>query len=365
MKDHKIIIAVGGTGGHLFPAQQLKKQLKDSMKEVILAGDNSRFSSNLKQKFYRIYSSRVKKSNLLLAALKIFCGVIQSIKLIKKFKPNLIISFGSFYCFPILCAAKFLKIPYIIYEPNVVCGVVNRLFSKKALALLSQFEEIKNHQSKNIIISSFLPWRPIKQIAKEEVRDKINLKKDCFTILVYGGSQGALFLNQKIFKLINQIKIQDIQLMHITGSDNMTKILNKKYRQLGIKAYVASFVKDIPFLCQGADLAICRSGAATIGELIQTSTPSILVPYPFATDNHQYQNAKILQDIVKGAKLYEQKNLTDEKFIQAIDSLLDNNFAKLHLMQKNLRRYYMQNHTKRKSPKEIIEKLCKEKTITF
>ncbi len=365
MKSHKVIIATGGTGGHLFPAKHLAKQLKEKNIDVAFAGSKSKFSKFEGEVFFSISTSNIRKKNLIKPLFKIFLGTIQSVKLIKKFKPKVIIGFGSFHCFPILFAAKLLRIPYVIYEPNAVCGMVNRIFSKKAFALAVQFEEISRHKSHNIIKTNFLPWKKIEETSKEAVLSRLCLDCNRFTLLISGGSQGALFLNDLILKAAEKLKDKNIQIIHITGNEKTTSIAKRKYTELNIGSYVTTFVDDVPFYCLGASLAICRSGAGTIGDLIQTFTPSILIPYPYATDEHQYVNAKIMQEKTKGAKVFVQKDLTEEKLIQAIEDFMHNDCQKLHNMKEKIKEFYFSENKRRVFLSTIVEDICLRKNTTY
>lgn len=364
MKKHKVIIATGGTGGHLFPARQLAKRLKEKNIHIAFAGNKGKFFKENEEEFFSISSANIRKKNIVKPVLKVSFGVFQSLRLIKKFKPKLIVGFGSFHCFPVLAAAKILKIPYVIYESNAVCGMVNRIFSKKAFALAVQFEEVEKHKSKNIIATNFLPWKRVEKVSKSEVLSKLSLKSNKLTLLVSGGSQGALFLNELILKIAEKLKDKDIQIIHITGNEKMTDLAIKKYRELNVLSHVTTFVDNMPFYCLGADFTICRSGAGTVGDLIQTCTPSILVPYPFATDNHQHINAKIMQEKIKGAKLILQKDITEEKLIQAIDSFMHNDGQKLLEMREKMKEFYFHENKKRVCLSKIVEDLCLRKDTT-
>ena len=362
MNKHKVIIATGGTGGHLFPAKQLAKQLREKNIVVAFAGGKSKFFKMENEKFFYISSGNIRRKNIISPLFKVIRGTFQSIKLIKSFKPKLIVGFGSFHCFPILAAAKILRIPYVIYESNAVCGMVNRIFSKKAFALAVQFEGTLKHKSQNIIKTNFLPWKEIENTQKDTVLSKLCLERNRFTLLIFGGSQGAFFLNELILKVAERLRDKNIQIIHITGNKKTTDLVKKKYKELNVLSYVTTFVDDIPFHCLGASLAICRSGAGTIGDLIQTFTPSILVPYPYATDEHQYVNAKVMQDKVKGAELFLQKDLTEEKLIQAIDDFMHNDCLKLYKMKEKIKEFYFQENKKRVFLSKIVEDICLRKS---
>ena len=260
----KVLILASGTGGHLFPAQQLAFDLQEKGCSIFFAGyqlNKKPFFEKKSFPFYEIPSSPLKK-NVIFFFFKILRGFFKSLKMLFKEKPDVVISFGSFHTFPPLIAAKCLRKKIIIFEPNVVLGKVNRIFSKKS-TVCTQFP-IGFHTVKP------LPWR-----VRDEKIDG-NLDPKVFTFLIFGGSQGALFLNDLFLKSIPYLKkMFSFQVIHITGLHADPQKIKKHYQN--IKSYVVSFVKNMTPFYKISDLAVCRAGSSTIAELIHFGIPSVLI----------------------------------------------------------------------------------------
>ncbi len=232
--NHRTILAVSGTGGHLFPAQALARDLKD----VLFMGPN--LSKN-RFFFHEFPSCDITAGR---TPFKIFKGVWESLKILRKEKPRLVIGFGSYHSLPPLLAALILRIPIALYEPNKIPGRVNRL--------LSPFNQLKDIPIK-------VPLFHHQKMPKEEALAYFGLKQGEPTILIFGGSQGAQ-------------KLKEVTL---------------PYQLLKLD----KFEKNMHYAWSAADLVICRSGATSIAEHRHYEVPAIFIPYPYATDDHQTANA--------------------------------------------------------------------------
>lgn len=287
--DKKIIFAVGGTGGHLFPAQALSKELKGS--DILFAGgklSSNPFFDKFQYPFREIRSGSPSRGNPVLAGFQLLLGLFQSFRLLKEFSPDLVIGFGSFYSFPVLLAAKIRKIPYLLVESNALPGKVNRLLSTGAKHSALQFEEAAKHmRGPSSLAKMPIPSQFSGSIEKREAKKFYALDPDCFTLLVFGGSQGATALNDAALKLEG-----DFQVLHFCGKDSDPELLKEEYAKKGILAHVKSFENQMHIAWRAADLALCRAGAGTLTELTHYSVPAILVPWPGATDDHQRVNAE-------------------------------------------------------------------------
>jgi len=305
----KIVFAVGGTGGHLFPAQALAKDLYEEGHEILFAGGKLGMNPFFKKEqfpFQEIKGASPFRANPLKACLQLILGTFASVKLLKDFSPDYVIGFGSFYSFPILAAAFLKKIPYILVESNAHPGKVNRLFSKRAQFSALQYKEAaphlkgKTHLTKIPLLTNSCPLDP------SEAKKYYGLDSSLFTLLIFGGSQGASSLNRAAEQLSTQV-----QVLHFCGKGGKVEELKAQYKSKGVRASVKPFEERMDIAFQAADLALCRSGGGTVSELIEFTTPSILVPWPGATENHQHKNAQVLENR-GGAIILEQ---------QAIDSL--------------------------------------------
>lgn len=314
-KKLRVLIAAAGSGGHLFPAQQLKKLLGSSA-EVLFAGSglaSNPFFAKETIAFQEISASPLKKGFFSKTCL----GLWQSLRLFKRFKPDVVVGFGSFHTFPILAAAVLLRKKIVLFEPNAALGKVNRLifpFSKK---IAGQFL-LPVKENKRALVP-FLPWenREKRALTKKEALAYFGLDTNKKTILVFGGSQGALFFNEKVAEAIDLLgqKRGDLQVIHFAGKKGKASYV--------IPSCVKEFEPDMEMAYKAADIAVSRAGAGTIGELIHFAVAALLIPFPFATEEHQKKNAEFLAGDLQGAKMVEQKEATIERIGKEIEHLLE------------------------------------------
>lgn len=302
MKKKKVLIAAGGTGGHLFPAQQLA-ELLGSQTEVIFAGHKLADSPYFKRdsfRFVEIAAAKIQYPFSFMHAL--VRGFIQSLRLFRKERPDVVVGFGSFHTVPVILAAVILRKKIVLYEANRKMGKVNRLFSPFATYVAAQFPLV-NYQKFTLI--SMFPWVHSLAISKVQARQEYGLDPNCFTILVFGGSQGASFLNEAIPKALELLTFE-VQVLHFGLQENpyQGKSVVKPFEPNMAKAYAA------------ADFVIGRSGAGTISELIRYKVPSLLIPYPFA-GGHQQDNAELLTK-AGGAVMLLQHEATLTKIVDCI-----------------------------------------------
>jgi UDP-N-acetylglucosamine--N-acetylmuramyl-(pentapeptide) pyrophosphoryl-undecaprenol N-acetylglucosamine transferase len=320
-KKHKILFAVGGSGGHLFPAQALAQEIaeKNPDCEIVFAGAglaNSRFFEKQQFAHREISAATVFGKNplkLMQAVGSLIRGTIQSLQIVREQKPHLVVGFGSFHAFPLMLAALMKRVPFVQFESNAVPGKVNRFLSKWAIATAIQIPETASHLKGKSLEVSVPIWKQ-GQITKEEACAYFSIDPTKSTFLVFGGSQGAVAINELFgaaAALLAQEKI-DFQVLHFVGNKGNHEEIAKHYAKLGITAQVKSFEKQMPYAWKACDFAICRSGAMTIAELMAFEVPSILIPYPHAYD-HQSKNAALMVDQVGGAISIQQSELTPKK----------------------------------------------------
>lgn len=349
-KKSKVILAVGGTGGHLFPAQALARDLKDM--EILFAG--SGLSKNryfLKNAFpYKeVQSGTFLTSNLRRNIKGIFSlikGFYESLKLFKEFQPDLVVGFGSYHVFPLLLAATFKKIPMVLFASDTIPGKVIRFFSKKALISAVQFEEAKKYLKGNTIAVNIPFWSQgnHQPLTRSEACAYYQLDNDCYTLLIFGGSQGAQALNQ----IAAQISLKvPFQVLHFVGHEKNVGEIEESYKKRGIKACVKPFEEKMHYAWTAADLAICRAGAATLAEILFYEVPAILVPYPYAADDHQKMNAQVFEK-AGGTLMLIEKELSAEKLSSHVEQL------PLSLMKEKLKAF------KQKDKKEDLSTIIKK-----
>jgi UDP-N-acetylglucosamine--N-acetylmuramyl-(pentapeptide) pyrophosphoryl-undecaprenol N-acetylglucosamine transferase len=329
-KKPRLLIAAGGTGGHLFPAQALAQELfsKDPHLELLFAGAGLSANRYFNREIFHyldVSSGTPFRGNILTTIPRIFKGIRKSLKLLEEYHPTLLIGFGSFHSFPLIVAALIKRTPFLLFESNAMPGKVNRLFSRWAEFTALHFMHAgKKLSGKTIEVS--MPMGKRKEdflIDQKAARIYFGLDPDRFTFLVFGGSQGAFSIN-KIFceaaGFLGKI-IPNFQVIHLTGHQKDAEKVRNAYALLGISACVKEFEEQMPKAWRAADLAICRCGAATVSELIASEVPSILIPYPFASDDHQRKNGEILEKEIQGARVVLESELTAEHLVHIIREL--------------------------------------------
>lgn len=322
----KVLIAAGGSGGHLFPAQQLR-QLLGSQAEVVFAGHKlkgSPFFDSEKIPFQEIASAPLKRG--FLSAL--WKGFWQSIFFLRLFRPDVVVGFGSYHTFPLLLASIILRKKLILFEANSTLGKVNHFFYPFARKVAFQFGSSRQKE----ILVPLLPWisENPKSITVSDARKYFGLDPNKTTLLVFGGSQGSSFLNQKVALAIDQFK-GDIQVIHLTGKGGGSV----SYK---VSSCVKEFEMKMAYAYLAADGAICRSGAGTIAELIGYELPSLLIPFPDASDDHQRKNGEFFIEKTKGARLLIQKEATLDRLLSELEILL----GRLEIFREGLRKYRLE-----------------------
>ncbi len=337
MSDN-ILIITGGTGGHVLPAINFFKYLKKQNKKVFILTDirGSKYINHINQnKIFKIYSSHYS-GNLffkLIATIKLLFGFIQSIIIFVKLKPKNIISFGSYASFtPLLCFLMFkyfFRTSLYLHEQNSVVGKVNKIFLIFSTKIFMHFDKeylnIKKYQNKIAVVG--LP----KNI---EVNNFINIKNKNSSIinfLVFAGSQGSLdLLNifEKIIKNLDKLSISKQIFFTIQAPLSKHLEIENLLEEHNYKFKIKNFYNNFEDILVQTDIALCRSGAGTINDLITYKIPAVICPLPSAKDNHQYVNAEILTNI-KCAIIVDKNKINDDEIMLFIDkSLNDKNFNK-------------------------------------
>lgn len=331
-KSAKILIAAGGTGGHMFPAQALAEQLQSTQPYLELLFAGAGLSTNRyfhKEKFsHRDISSATPRSlkTLFKAFIALFQGIRQSFKLIKEMRPDLIVGFGSFHAFPVLAAGVLARVPIVLFESNAIPGKVNRIFSRFASFNAVQFGDASNRLKGETIEVSVPIFANLMQRepTREEAHQYYGLDPTLFTILVFGGSQGAYALNQSVCQAAAQLKDaqRQFQIIHFAGAKDNLETIRQSYHNASIHAVVKEFETQMAFAWKAADFVICRAGAATIAEQVHYRVPALFIPFPSAADNHQQKNAEAMEKI-GGAKCLVEKELSPDRLFQELQHLFE------------------------------------------
>jgi len=317
-----IAITGGGTGGHLKIAKVIKEELnKRGIKPIYIGSTTGAdkewfYNDNGFKKAYFLPSSGVVNKKGIDRLKSVFSIIKLSFKaknILKKHNINLVFSVGGYSSAPTSFASLMLKKALFIHEQNAYIGTLNRLlkpFSKR-------------------FFNTFLyndPY-PVEEIFFKTAR----VRKDLNTILFLGGSQGAIAINELAIKLSLFLKEKNIKIIHQTGKKDFKRV-KEFYQKNNIKADVFDFNKNLAIKIKKADFAISRAGASTLFELVANQIPTIFIPYPFATNNHQYYNAKFLED--KNAGFVIKQNEIDIKKIKNL--LFNTNLSQISLNLKNI-----------------------------
>ncbi|MFH2057307.1 MAG: undecaprenyldiphospho-muramoylpentapeptide beta-N-acetylglucosaminyltransferase [Pseudomonadota bacterium] len=304
-KKFKLIIAGGKTGGHLFPgiaiAQALERMSENA--KILFVGTDAPFETNTLQAYgyahKAIYSKPIKGGSLwgkLISVSIVLISLTQSLIIMKTIKPDFVIGVGGFSSFAVVLAAWLLNIPTAIQEQNAVPGMTNRMLARFARTIFTSFEHTQGFSNNPKVHYVGNPVRKIKLSDADKDSTDLDIHPDRFTLLITGGSQGASSINTA---MMNAFELMDnpnrFNIIHQTGIKEEAQI-QKRYKQLNIKATAKAFFHDMPNIQKMADLIITRAGAGILSELCIHGKPAILIPFPHAADDHQTVNAKTLEE---------------------------------------------------------------------
>ena len=296
----KIIYTCGGTGGHIYPAIALAQELEKNT-EALFIGSKDREDIHIVPKYgYKLESISSSNRNVL----KIGLGFIQSVLILIRENPVLLISTGGYLTFPVVLAAWLLRVPVVILEQNAVIGRVNKWLSRLAVCCVLSFKSTVNSLPKRKVECLGNPVRKYFGKSKQSIEfiSTINSER---VLLVVGGSQGASAINRFIGETAEKWVESGWELIHITGRKNYDE-WNAKSK--GVSGWnVFSYIEDMATLYKRARVVLARAGATTISELIEFQKPGLLVPYPFAKDNHQVVNAEEFVRMGRGKWCAESK----------------------------------------------------------
>lgn len=298
-----VLLAAGGTGGHLFPAQALAEELKRRGIGVHLATDarGGRYKGRFPAEDVHVIPSDTirSKSPLSLARTvwRLGLGGFKSLALLIRLRPCVVVGFGGYPSFPPLFAARFLCVPTILHEQNAVMGRANRMLARHVSAIATSFAKTAmiGGDISGKVTHTGNPVRALVNIAADKSYDEPQPDGE-FRLLVFGGSQGARVFSDVVPGAIGRLDkavIGRLRLVQQVREEDRARV-EMYYEKLGVNAEVAAFFEDLPARIAESHLVIARAGASTIAELAAIGRPSILVPLPHALDNDQLMNASAL-----------------------------------------------------------------------
>lgn len=321
----KILIATGGTGGHVFPAYSLASHFlkKNISTEIVIDKRGYKFIEKYDfPKIKIINSSTLFKKNpisFIVASLKIFSAFFQSFFYLINSKPTIVFGMGGYASFPLCIVAKLLRVPFIIYESNLCIGKTNKLLLPFAHKMFISFKipegVLERYNSKIIKIGNIVR----NEILEFEPKKKININNE-IKILVLGGSQAAKSFADKLPPIFNQCIDEKINIkIYQQCLKNQKDILDLFYRKKKIEFESFIFNHNLINYFENADLVITRSGASITAELLNCNLPFITIPFPYAADNHQLKNAKYFEE--KGYSFLVEEKDIDSKLFTLIKSI--------------------------------------------
>ena len=346
----RVIFACAGTGGHINPATAMANLIlkKEPDSKILFIGTEdgleNKLVSNAGYEIKHIRTGKILRQltfKNVTALINAYRGIGDAKNIIKEFKPDLVIGTGGYICGSVMKAATKLRVPYVLHESNAFPGVSVKLLAKKAKCVMLGFDIAKTRISKDA--NTVYTGTP----AKFNEKDIINLdKQECLRklnldninkkiVLITCGSQGAKRVNEVALSMIKKYLDEDIFYVLVTGDknyDDMLLLKEKAEKEIGksLDSYLRleKFVFNMDEMYKVANLCITRAGAMTISELALAHKPSVLIPLPTAAENHQFFNAKVLEE-VGAAKIIEQKDLTEESLNTAVKYILNGNIEKM------------------------------------
>ena len=341
----KIIIAGGGTGGHIFPALAIANALKkiNPAVEILFVGAKGKMEmEKIPEAGYKIIgldiagfnrSSLIRNISL---PYKLLQSYFQVRKILKSFKPDAVLGVGGYSSFPVLRLAQTRGIPTFIHEANSLAGKSNMMLGKRATMIFVASEGMEKYFPQEKIELTGNPVRNIfsKEISKEEALNFFGLKPGFKTVFVMGGSLGAKSINEAIEENIDAFKKNNLQLIWQTGKSYSGKAAKAEEERNNM--WTNAFISKVEYAYAAADVVIARAGAMTIAELCVVKKAAIFVPYPFAAENHQVVNAQAL--VNKNAALMVLNEEVKAKLMPALLDLvkdekkietLENNISKM------------------------------------
>ncbi|MCT4621330.1 MAG: undecaprenyldiphospho-muramoylpentapeptide beta-N-acetylglucosaminyltransferase [Marinisporobacter sp.] len=331
----KVLISGGGTGGHIYPAIAIANKIREEIKgvQIVFVGTKKGLESELVPKAgYKLETITVsgfkrKLSIDTFASIKdLFIGIKDAAKIIKKFKPDLVIGTGGYVCGPVVFIASLLNIKTVIHEQNVIPGMTNKILGKFVNKILISFEESKQYFSNK---KSVVTGNPVRKdfidVDKKVCRRALGIDPDAFVVMAFGGSRGAKKINETMAKVVRSFNgRKNMRLILVTGSKHyeaVLKMINKKSFKMQENIKIMEYVHDMSKYMGASDLVICRAGAITLAEVTAMGLPTILIPSPYVANNHQEFNAKVLEK--NGASILLTENeLTDQKIIRLLNLFL-------------------------------------------
>lgn len=357
----KVVVSAGGTGGHIYPALAVLEKLKkeDKKLEVLYIGTKNRMESDIIPKRgidyigIEIYGF---SKNILRDIKNVFLvtkSYHQCLKILKDFKPDIVLGFGGYVTYPVLKAAKKLHIKTFLHEQNSIVGKTNKFLSNDIdLVAVSFLSTLNKFPKAKKVIYSGNPCGENALTTKEIKKSDIGLDNKKKLVIVVAGSLGSSSVNEKLKEFLRLSKKSDYQVLYITGKNYYEEFIKKT--RFGSNIKVMPYLDNLAGLMHNCELIVTRAGASTMSEILALNLPAIFIPSPYVANNHQYYNAlEIVKD--NAGLMLEEENLNGEKLFEMVTNLL-NDKKQYEIMKMNLK------NLGKTDSSEIIVKEIKELT---
>ena len=348
----KIIISAGGTGGHIYPALAIANKIreKDKTSEILYIGTSNRMEKDIVPKEgYKFIGLKVTglKRSLSPKNIKSIVLFLKAIskckKIMKKFKPDVVIGVGGYVSAPVIYTAHKLGIKTCIHEQNSIFGITNKFASNFADKIFVSFKSSINsleHKEKAIYTGNPCSENAVKMEPAQ--KEEYNLSPNKKLVLIVMGSLGSKTINDKMKNMLTLFNNKDYEVMFVTGKNYYDEYKTLKYtKNIKIVPYIDNMVR----LLKKTDCLVSRAGASTLSEISSLNVASILIPSPYVTENHQYKNA---MDLVKegAADIIEEKDLNGDIILRMVEKILDDKLY-TNKMKKNLKKFEVKNSSTR------------------
>lgn len=370
----RVLMTGGGTGGHVNPALAIAEIIKTNEpdSEIAFVGTKRGLENTLVPKAgYKLYHIDIQgiKRSLSLSNLKtaylVMTSPHEAKKIIKEFRPDIVIGTGGYVCWPLLRAAASMNIPTMIHESNAIAGVAVKQLKNKVDVIMTNFESTAT--SLDCKAKVMRVGNPISldfgRYTKEEARKLAGIPDDIETVVLsLGGSLGARRINESMLKVMLELtsKRPSVMHFHACGKRDLAYV-EKCFAEYGLEGKanlsLSEYIYNMPIMMAAADIVICRAGAMTLSEVAAMRKAAIIVPSPNVTDDHQYKNAKQLAD-EDAAIVIRESELTDKLMIETIDALIKNP-ARREKMAENISAFATED-VRKKIYFEISDLLNKE-----
>lgn len=326
----KVVLAGGGTGGHVFPALALARELRAREIEAVMIGTAKGLEATaFTAEGFSVEAIRVEglrrmgtgaqaRSLMLLPQ-----ALIRALWVLRRHQPRVVVGVGGYAAGPVAMAAVLRRLPLLIHEQNLTPGLTNRILARVADVVAVSFDETGSILGREAVTTGNPIRREILEADRRKGLEAFHLDPAKTTVLIFGGSQGARRINWAVAEALPHLdRLRDrLQVIHATGERDRFRMENV-YRAWKGEARVLPFIEDMASAYAAADVVVSRAGATTIAELTALGKPALLVPYPFATGDHQRGNAEAVVE-VGGARLVLDRDLTGHRLAVELYELVD------------------------------------------